>query len=354
MLGIFPSLNPAVFGGVEESGRVAWNAIATSSDRVGEPRLLCYSPSGAGTVSNNQGAFYARTKPGAIFAALATRWSTGAVLIWHIGLLHLLPFLRIGEAKVVLFLHGIEAWRRQDRLIRFLLRRVDLFLTNSQYTWNRFIAVNTEFSDSPHKIVHLGLGTPIAETAAETPDVRPAALMLGRMVKEEDYKGHREMIKAWRFVVDFIPDAELWIAGTGNLQHELERTAHASTVADQIHFFGKISQEKKEELLRQSRCLVLPSRGEGFGLVYLEAMRFGRPCLVSSLDAGQEVVNPPGAGLAVHPDNTHEIAEATWRLLTRGVDWDGFSQRARRRYEDQFTAAHFEHRLLRALVELDG
>jgi glycosyltransferase involved in cell wall biosynthesis len=76
--------------------------------------------------------------------------------------------------------------------------------------------------------------------------------------------------------------------------------------------------------------------------------------LVSSVDAGQEVVNPPEAGLGVDPDNIHEIADATRRLLTRGPEWDGFSERARRRYEAQFTAAHFQRRLLQALVEVSS
>src|ERR1700694_3990388 len=111
MLGIFPSLNPAVFGGVEESGRVAWSGIEESSDRIGDSRLLCYSPSGAGKVSGRRrDALYVRTKPGAMLAALGTRWPARTVLVWHIGLLHLLPFLRVGRVKVILFLHGIEAW----------------------------------------------------------------------------------------------------------------------------------------------------------------------------------------------------------------------------------------------------
>jgi phosphatidyl-myo-inositol dimannoside synthase len=354
MLGIFPSLNPAVFGGVEESGRVAWSGIEKSSDRIGESRLLCYAPSGAGTVSGCRGgALYARTKPGAMLAALGTRWPPGTVLIWHIDLLQLLPFLRVGRAKVVLFLHGIESWRRQNWFMCSLLKRVDLFLSNSAHTWDRFVVFNRQFGQYPHRTVHLGLGAPLVGNES-TLEGSPVVVMIGRMAEQEDYKGHREMIHAWRLVVQHIRDAELWIVGSGTLQKELERVARESIVHHHIRFFGGVSPEKKQELLSQCRCLALPSRGEGFGLVYLEAMRVGKPCLVSSVDAGQEVVNPPEAGLAVHPDNIHEIADATRCLLTRGPEWDGFSERARRRYEGQFTAVHFQQRLLQALVEVSG
>jgi phosphatidylinositol alpha-1,6-mannosyltransferase len=352
MLGIFPTLNPAVFGGVEESGRVAWSGLEKSSERIGEARLLCYSPSGAGIVSESRGGtLHVRTKPGAMLAALGSRWPAGTVLIWHIDLLQLLPFLRVGRAKVVLFLHGIESWRRQNWFMCSLLKRVDLFLSNSAYTWDRFAVFNRQFGHYPHQTVHLGLGAPLVGNEG-TSDSSPVVVMIGRMAEQEDYKGHREMIHAWRLVVQRMRDAELWIVGTGTLQRELERVAQESSVHRHIRFFGAVSTEKKQELLSQCRCLALPSRGEGFGLVYLEAMRIGKPCLVSSVDAGREVVNPPEAGLAVLPDNIQEIADATCRLLTPGPEWDGFSERARRRYEGQFTAAHFQERLLQALVEV--
>ena len=98
----------------------------------------------------------------------------------------------------------------------------------------------------------------------------------------------------------------------------------------------------------------MPSRGEGFGLVYLEAMRMGRPCLVSNVDAGREVVNPPEAGVAVDPDNTGEVADAIIRLLSPGPRWNEWSAQARARYEAQFTAAHFHCRLIHALFETSG
>jgi phosphatidylinositol alpha-1,6-mannosyltransferase len=110
-----------------------------------------------------------------------------------------------------------------------------------------------------------------------------------------------------------------------------------------------VSEEEKQGMLAKSRCLALPSRGEGFGLVYLEAMRMGRPCLVSTLDAGREVVNPPEAGLAVDLDREESLVEAICELLRPGPRWDNWSANARGRYEAAFTAEHFQERLISAL-----
>ncbi len=75
-----------------------------------------------------------------------------------------------------------------------------------------------------------------------------------------------------------------------------------------ISFLGRITEEEKQDRLDRCQCLAMPSRAEGFGLVYLEAMRMGRPCMVSTTDAAREVVNPPEAGLAVDPDDTEAVA----------------------------------------------
>ncbi len=270
------------------------------------------------------------------------------MLIAGVAVLGLVPLFRAPGARVVLFLHGIEAWRRRDWLTRRLLRRVHLFLSNSEHTWRRFVACNLELGATAHQVVPLGIGA-VEGVAPEAPASVPAALMLGRLLRAEDYKGHREMIAAWPFVLRRMPDAELWIAGDGDLRPELERLVARLGLRDRARFWGRVSEGQKERLLGQARSLVLPSRGEGFGLVYAEAMRAGRPCLVSTVDGGREVVNPPEAGLAAPPDSPEALADAACRLMTPGEAWDAWSARARLRYERRFTADHFGRRLLAAL-----
>lgn len=299
---------------------------------------------------------HAGTKVSAFLRAVGSRWPVRGVVVWHVGMLKLVPFLRAWGARVALFLHGIEAWRTHRRLARRLFRRVDLFLTNSNHTWRRFVEANPEWSAAAHRTVHLGVGRPLTGPSP-TPDQLPAVLVLGRL-EPSGYKGHREVIAAWPRVLARMPGAQLWVAGDGELRHELEAQARALGEAGRsVTFHGAVSETEKEDLFHRCRCFAMPSRGDGFGLVYLEAMRAGRPCLVSTLDAGREVVNPPEAGLAANPRDPEELATALCRLLTPGPEWDRWSEQARRRYEQHFTAAHFQARLVGALVEagiLDG
>jgi phosphatidyl-myo-inositol dimannoside synthase len=343
---VSPCLHGRQYGGVQRSGGSAWDAVSASS-HFRERSLLCY-----GTECDVRGhsteRFCSGSKWTALLQAVRLRGRSDVVLVWHLGMLKLAPLVRRAGARVFLYLHGVECWRTMDPSARKLAGSVDCFLSNSDFTWKRFIEHNGSLAGSQHQTVALGLD--VSPSSARKPDQRPIALMVGRMDRGEAYKGHASMIQAWPLVVRNIPDAELWIAGGGDLKVDLEEMAHRTGVAGSIRFFGQVSERQKSDFLQQSRCLTMPSRGEGFGLVYLEAMRIGRPCLVSTVDAGREVVNPPEAGLDADPDDVEAICAAMCRLLSEGTEWDRWSASARQRYERHYTGQAFQDRLIEAIT----
>lgn len=308
-------------------------------------------PSINGTTVTAEQEFSAANKVAAVSIALRHCWHARLVLIWHLGLLKLLPFFRIRGSRVALFLHGVEAWQPLDPVTRLLLKRVDFFLTNTDFTWEHFRDFHQVEPNARRQTVHLGIGSP-AVAPPPRPDNVPIALMVGRLSRSEDYKGHREIIAAFSRVRRMSPNAELWIVGDGDLRPDLERLAQRSEVGTAVRFWGQVSDEQKSQLIAQSRCLALPSRGEGFGLVYLEAMRLGRPCLVSTVDAGREVVVSSNAGLAANPADQTQLESALVRLLTMSPEWDVWSRNARERFDSYFTARHFQDRLIATLQPL--
>lgn len=337
-------------GGIQHSAELAWEALRQAN--VGRPcALLSYGDERSRFCEEALGReARARSRREMAVNVLTRRWGARQVLFWHLGLVKLLPLLRVGPARVQVFLHGIEAWRPLGWLTSRCLNRVSQFLCNSEFTWQRFLEYHPRFAGAPHRVVHLGMGDTAGNNGLEPADP-PVALMLGRLMRAEAYKGHHEMISLWPRLRARIPGARLWIAGDGDLRADLEKLASSCGCGDSVVFWGRVSEAKKEELLLRCRCLALPSRGEGFGIVYLEAMRLGRPCLVSQQDAGREVVNPPEAGLAADPDDASALTEALARLLQAGPEWTEWSQAARRRHAGRFTAADFQARLLQALGE---
>lgn len=339
ILGLFPQFGKGHVGGIQASAEIAWDAIKRNS----KAELLVYSRE-----SGSNGASQNNSRAKAVLAAIRNSKTSDVVLVWQIDLIKLIPFLRNSGKKIILYLHGIEAWRTQGWLTKYVTRNVDLFLTNSDYTWNRFLTYNPSLTTASHLTVPLGIENASSEPPPR-PDIQPTALMLARLSRGENYKGHREVIEAWPEVLKRTPGSKLLIAGTGDLQSELEMEVKRLGMDEHIQLLGEVDEATKQKLLRQSRCMLMPSRNEGFGLVYLEAMRLGRPCLVSTLDAGREVVNPPEAGLAVNPDNRAELVEGISSLMDNDSQWQALSERARARYEQNYTAKHFQDRLVKAI-----
>lgn len=327
LLFVTPPLDSENAGGIQTSGRIAWEILRTWPDT----ELLEID---------------VRRPVTAMRAARRTRSKPDVILFWHLDLLRL--SLLLPAAGRVVFLHGIEAWRRPAWSTRRLLRDTAL-IANSRYTLTRAHDWHSARALERAQVVPLGWGQPAQQNS--TPAEVPIAIMIGRLDGAERYKGHHEVITAWPQVQARIPDAQLFIVGEGDLRAELESHAAAMNVSGATRFFGRLEEPEKERLLAHARCLVLPSRGEGFGLVYLEAMRLGRPCLTGR-DGGAEVVGA-AAGMQVDPTDRAQLAEALVSLLTIDDHWYAQSRAARARYEAQFTAHHFGQRLEQALRQIN-
>jgi glycosyltransferase involved in cell wall biosynthesis len=108
---------------------------------------------------------------------------------------------------------------------------------------------------------------------------------------------------------------------------------------------GYLPDAALRAVLRHAAVFAMPSRGEGFGLVYLEAMRAGIPCLGSRDDAAADVIVDGETGLLVPRQDTDAIAGAIARLLTDEPMRLRLGEAGRRRYENVFTYPRFRARL---------
>ena len=179
----------------------------------------------------------------------------------------------------------------------------------------------------PAQVVHLCTEPPLDGRATQqdsvnTKSYNPAArrrsvLVVGNMYRGALYKGHRELIAAWPRVVRDCPDAELWITSEGDGRAELQAQARSlpTAAASKIVFLGYLERQALEDRYRRCRVFALPSEGEGFGLVFVEAARFGVPCIAGKHDAAKEIVIDNRTGLLVE-QNPDDIATACLRLLT--------------------------------------
>jgi len=246
----------------------------------------------------------------------------------------------------VLFLHGIEAWASHGPDGLRVIRDAALLVSNSQHTASR---VRTVCPDAG-AIAVCPLALPdevLAASASAEPALRaPMVLMVGRMLAAERYKGHDQMLDAWGSVRRAVPTARLVIVGGGDDVPRLQQRASDLGLADAVTFTGFVSDAERARLYREASLFAMPSRGEGFGLVYLEAMAHELPCLASRQDAGQEVVRDGVTGYAVDQEDVPTLASRVIELLTDPVRRQAMGRAGRRLVASEHSSDRFAARLL--------
>jgi len=254
-----------------------------------------------------------------------------------------------GHPPFVVIANGEEVYDPPSPLRARALRRAESVIAISQFT-ARFVAPYRE-GRSPVRVVHLGIDPPASSKPLLMPEQggEAALLCVGSMYQwqPERTKGHRALIQAWTAVkaTSNLAEAALWIVGGGEDEPSLRALAAANP---RITFFGRLSEAQLAPLWQKARGFVLPSRREGFGLVYLEAMRRGLPCIAGNTDAGAEIVIDGETGFTVSSDPT-DIAQRCIRLLQYEALAEKMGAQGRQRFADHFTFDHFRARLGQAL-----
>jgi phosphatidyl-myo-inositol dimannoside synthase len=172
------------------------------------------------------------------------------------------------------------------------------------------------------------------------------ALIVGRMDARERYKGHDTLIGLWPAVRRTIADAQLMVVGDGDDSARL--CQKAADTCDAITFLGRVDEPTLAALYRDATFFVMPSSDEGFGLVYLEAMRASTPCIAVH-GAAQEIITDRHDGLIVDAGDEDELLAAIVHLFADKQARMRMGAAAARLVNTQFDAAALRRRVCAAL-----
>jgi phosphatidylinositol alpha-1,6-mannosyltransferase len=242
---------------------------------------------------------------------------------------------------------GIEVWEMTNPSRLRCARHADHLLAISAYTRERANRLHGGFDRA--QVCWLGTETDDAPDITPIGDCRPTALILARM-DELNYKGHRELIDCWPQVIRAVGDARLLIVGGGPYLDEHRRRASASSVAESIVFTGFVPDQDIDKVWRESTVFAMPSRGEGFGLVYIEAMRHGRPVIASIHDAAPEINLDGVTGYNVNLDKPDELPQRLIYLLKNPSQAATLGLNGQRHWREHFSYSAFKKRFLPILT----
>lgn len=173
----------------------------------------------------------------------------------------------------------------------------------------RYLADTEGFDEASFDIVHYGIA-PAAELAP-FPSTAPRLLCVGRLIP---IKGHIVLLRAFAMARREVPGLELEIAGRGPLEPALRALAKELGIADAVKFLGYVNPI--QGAIERSAVVVVPSMGEGFGMVALEAMERARPVIAASIGGLGELVSHGETGLLVPPGEAEPFARAIIELAS--------------------------------------
>lgn len=247
--------------------------------------------------------------------------------------------------RYYLVAHGIEVWRPFTSLERLSLRGAERILCVSDYT-RQILLSRCPLPENRTTVLHNALD-PYFEIGPGAPrnPARPVILVITRITFADRYKGVEHMVEAMPAIRARLPHAILRIIGRGDDLPRLHRLRDSLGQQDAIEFLGYVDDEKMAAELRACSLFALPSKKEGFGLVFLEAMANGRPCLGARAGGIPEVITDQ-TGVLVEFGDVAGLAEACIGALEREWDESAILSRAR-----AFSYSPFKDRLA-SLVEL--
>jgi phosphatidyl-myo-inositol dimannoside synthase len=368
IIGLFPEL--LGIGGVQEAGRLtaaAIQRIATRRDWSVDFLSLNDAESANSFVLEGVSVRfrgYGRAKVPFVVNALRRARSlslgtTHFVLAAHPNLALPASLMRLNRSrlKTGVISHGIEVWEPLPYFRRRALVGADIALAPSADTMRRLIEVQ---GVSPQKVRRLAW--PInpaflrmADTPAELPcpalfSQRPVILTVGRWSASERYKGADELIGAVAQLSVEFPNVTLVAVGGGNDIPRLRKLAGTSGVSERVHFLENLSREEIAACYAHADVFALPSSGEGFGIVFLEAMAFAKPVIAAACGGATDVVEDGVNGLLVPPRHTEQLATALRRLLGDAALRERFGARGRQIVTEKYSFEVFESQLAEILT----
>lgn len=292
------------------------------------------------------------------------------VFVDHVNLASILaPLIWMKRHQYIVWLFGVEVFPPRPDWegwlgLHLATKRLAISEFTKQSVIHRFPKLSVEVCDLSldpvrHGIVHTSQ-SPIAYEPIVLQAVngnqaalnKEVILHVGRMVTGERFKGQDSLIQAFSMIHKHHPGAQLVLAGQGNDMNRLKDMAKAlpDSIQARIFFPGYVPDDLLAKIYQSCYVFAMPSAGEGFGLVYLEAMLRGVPCIGGNLDATPYLVRDGVTGLLVdNPRSPAQVASALNWFLSHPGKAQEMGEHGKELVNSYYLFPHFQERFWKAV-----
>jgi glycosyltransferase involved in cell wall biosynthesis len=219
--------------------------------------------------------------------------------------------------------HGIEVWNLKNQKIRSALQNADRILAVSEFTRDRMIdqqnldpdqvAILPNTFDSKRFSI-----APKPTYLLERYNLNrnhQILLTVARLDQSEQYKGYDQVLRAIPQVLTTIPDLHYLIVGKGNDTDRIKQMITELNLENNVTLVGFVPDSELNDYYNLCDLFVMPSKGEGFGIVFLEAIACGKPVIAGNQDGSVTALNDGKLGILIDPDNQDQLEQSITQVL---------------------------------------
>jgi len=258
--------------------------------------------------------------------SLVAAYRSNLIVLGHINLalLGVLIKLFFPKKQVWLIVHGVDVWFPLSFIKRKALNNADLILSVSGFTKNKIVKLHGAL---PEKIVLFPNtldpfwevpATPQKNSYLANKYALPAGttllLTVARIQTRDQYKGYDKVLASLHLLKQSgrLANTHYFLVGKADMKEKkrVEALVEQHGLQSMVTLTGYVTDQELRQIYSSVDMFVMPSKGEGFGIVYIEAASFGLPCIAGDQDGSPEALLGGKLGILVDPDNIDSIAQA--------------------------------------------
>lgn len=268
-------------------------------------------------------------RAGFVLKTVSTALKPDIIIISHINLavVGLITKLLNPRCKVWLIAHGVEVWRPLSFVKNLFLKHCDKIICVSNFTKQQMILrhkTNPDICSVLNNAVDPFMKLPVAFKKPEhllsryhlTPET-PVIFTLTRLASSEQYKGHDQVIKVIGKLKSKFPGLKYILSGQYDHKEEIriQKLISASKVDEQVILTGFVEEAELSDHFLLADLFVLPSKKEGFGIVFIEALACGLPVICGNSDGSIDAIYNGELGKAINVDDLIELEKTITEYL---------------------------------------
>ena len=321
-------------GGIEKVSRIAGKVLNEMAIASGD-KLLIYSMHDK-PIRINENYFppnifktFSSKKIHFVTQTILQGIKSNLLVLSHVNLLGLGFFIKLlsPKTKLVLFAHGIEVWEIKSFWKRYALHQCDLVLPVSNYTRDimvkkytlaieKFIVVNNCLDPFIVPLISISKDEKLLTKYGLRKD-EFVLLTVSRLSSKEKYKGYDKVIVCMSELIKEYPYLRYLIVGKYDDAEKvrLDKLIKDLGLENVVIFSGFVNDEELATHFNLADLYVMPSEREGFGIVFIEAMFYGKPVIAGNKDGSIDALCNGKLGILVNPDDEQEITLAIKKVI---------------------------------------